>query len=161
MVSALSVAPKVEEERYLALLRAANEIATCNDCDTASNSLVKKLREVTPFDYIHIVTFDKETNAACWSLLAVNGERLDPSAQDGYSLAESPFPWVHQSRQPLVTLDWSQSPRFQNYGLFLAKFGIASTCTMPLIRGCRCLGVLSLGRRYPNAYDGEEIQFLG
>ena len=161
MASASSVFPRVEEDRYLALLRAANEIATCNDCDTASNSLVDKLREVTPFDYLHVVTFDKETNAACWSLLDVNGSRLDPSAQDGYSLAESPFPWVHQSRQPLVTLDWSQSPRFKSHALFLAKFGISSTCTLPLIRGSRCLGVLCLGRRYPNAYDGEEIQFLG
>jgi formate hydrogenlyase transcriptional activator len=61
----------------------------------------------------------------------------------------------------LVTDDWSGESRFENYGLFLAKFGIASTCTLPLIRGSRRLGVLSFGRVYPNAYDEEEVRFLG
>ena len=161
MVTGFSVSPRVEEERYVALLRAANEIATCNDCDAASTSLVKKLREVTAFDYLHVIAFDKETDAACWSLLDVNGTRLDSFAQEGFSLEESPFPWVHQSRQPLVAQDWSQSTRFHKYGLFLEGLGICSTCTLPLIRGSRSLGVLALGRRYPNAYDGEEIHFLG
>ena len=32
MITTASVYPRVEEERYLALLRAANAIATCNDC---------------------------------------------------------------------------------------------------------------------------------
>ncbi len=161
MVTAASISPRVEEERYLALLRAANEIATCSDCSTASDTLVKKLREVTAFDYLHVIAFDKDTNAACWSLLDVNGKRIDTSSEDAFSLAESPFPWVHESGRPLVTLDWSRATRFQKYGLFLAKFGVLSTCTLPLTRGARRLGVLSLGRRYPNAYDGEEIHFLG
>ena len=161
MVTAASISPRVEEERYLALLRAANEIATCSDCSTASDTLVKKLREVTAFDYLHVIAFDKETNAACWALLDVNGERIDASSDNAFSLAESPFPWVHESSRPLVTLDWSRATRFQKYGLFLAGFGILSTCTLPLTRGARRLGVLSLGRHYPNAYDGEEIHFLG
>ena len=161
MVTAASISPRVEEERYLALLRAANEIATCNDCDAASNSLVKKLREVTAFDYLHVVAFDKETNAACWSLLDVNGTRLDTTAPEGFSLEESPFPGVHQSRQAYIMLDWPGATRFPSYQSFLARCGVTSTCTLPLVRGSRCLGVLSLGRRYPNAYDGEEIQFLG
>ena len=37
---------------------------------------------------------------------------------------------------------------------------MASTCTLPLTRGSRRLGVLSLGRCYPNAYDEEEVRFL-
>ena len=36
-----------------------------------------------------------------------------------------------------------------------------SSCTLPLTRGSRRLGVLSVGRRYPNAYDEEETYFLG
>ena len=31
---------------------------------------------------------------------------------------------------------------------------------LPLRRGSRRLGVLSLGRSYPNAYDEEEVHFL-
>jgi formate hydrogenlyase transcriptional activator len=161
MVTAASISPRVEEERYLALLRAANAVATRSDCSTASETLVKQLPEVTPFDYLHLVAFDKETNAPCWSLLEANGKRIDVSGEEACSLEDSPIRWVHESGEPLVTADWSAGSQFHKYGLFLAELGIASTCTLPLTRGHRRLGVLSLGRFYPNAYDEEEVRFLG
>jgi formate hydrogenlyase transcriptional activator len=160
MVTA-SNSPRVEEDRYLALLRAANAIATSSDCSTASDILVKGLREVTPFDCVHVVAFDKETGVPDWCLLEINGQRMDVAAGDAFPLEDSPIGWVHESGQPLITVDWSQETRFQRYGHFLAELGIASTCTLPLTRGPRHLGVLSLGRFYPNAYDQEEIRFLG
>jgi formate hydrogenlyase transcriptional activator len=152
--------PKVEEGRYLALLRAANAIATSRDCNSASDILVRELRDVTSFDYLHIVAFDKKTTAACWSVLEVNGKRIGKTTPDAPSLQDSPIQWVHELGQPLVIDDWSREDRFEEYGSFLARSGIASTCTIPLIRGTRHLGVLSLGRVYPNAYDEEEIRFL-
>lgn len=161
MATAASLFPRIEEERYLALLRAANAIATCSDCHTASETMVRELREVTPFDFLHLVAFDRETDAPAWSLLEANGERRNSPAADELCLEDSPIQWVHNSGVPLVTRDWSRESRFQEYGAFLAQAGIVSTCTLPLIRGPRRLGVLSLGRFYPHAYDDEEIRFLG
>jgi formate hydrogenlyase transcriptional activator len=150
----------VEEQRYLALLRAANAIATSGDCDCASNALVERLKEVTAFDFMHVATFDKETDRACWSLLEVNGKRVESEALDDLSSEQSPIPWVHETGSPLVTNDWSREARFRTYGLFLGNHGVASTCSLPLVRGSRRLGVLSLGRSYPNGYDEEEVRFL-
>lgn len=161
MDTAAPVSPRIEEERYLALLRAANAIATCSDCSAASETLIKKLHDVTPFDWLHLVAFDKETNLPCWSLLESNGQRMDNSSGDELSLEDSPIQSVHESGQLLVTADWGRETRFPKYGLFLAKLGVGSTCTLPLTRGARRLGVLSLGRFYPNAYDEEEVRFLG
>ena len=161
MVTAASVSPRVEEERYLALLRAANAIATSSDCNAASQALVKKLQEVTPYDFLHLVAFDKETNAPCWSLLEANGRRIDVAAEATFSLEDSPIQWAHESGQPVVAVDWGRETRFRDYGRWLAKLGITSTCTLPLTRGSRRLGVMSLGRFYPNAYDEEEVRFLG
>ena len=160
MVTA-STFPSVEEGRYLALLHAANAIATCSDCNATSDTLLKKLHEVTPFDYLHLVAFDKETNATSWFLLEANGKRVDVPSADAFSLVDSPLQWVHESGEPLITDDWSRETRFQKYVLFLAELGIASTCVLPLTRGSRRLGVLCLGRFYPNAYDEEEVRFLG
>jgi formate hydrogenlyase transcriptional activator len=160
MVTAASLFPRVEEERYLALLRAANAIATCSDCHTASETLVRELREVTPFDSLHVVAFDKDTKAPSWSLLEANGERKDTTVSQGLCIEDSPIQWVYDSGKSLVTPDWSQETRFQKYAGLLAEVGIISTCTLPLIRGPRRLGVISLGRFYPNAYDEEEIHFL-
>ena len=160
MVTAASIPPRVEEERYIALLRAANAIATCGDCDAAADTLVRQLREVTPFHFLHVVAFDKDTNAVCWSLLEFDGERPKKGCHDTATVEDSPIQWVHESGESLVTLDWSGETRFQKYGAFLAELGIASTCTLPLTRGARRLGVLSLGRSYPNAYDEDELRFL-
>ena len=161
MVTAESVSPRVEEGRYLALLRAASAIATSSDCSNAADALIKELREVTPFDSLHVVAFDKESDAPCWSLFAVDGKRIDASSQGALSIADSPIRHVHDSGSVLVTADWALELQFQEYGRFLAQLGIASTCTLPLTRGSRRLGVLSLGRFYPNAYDQDEARFLG
>ena len=160
MLTAASIYPKVEEGRYLALLRAANAIATSSDCSSASDLLIKELREVTPFDSLHLVAFDKSSKAACWSVLEANGNRIDSLTLDLSSLQDSPIQQVHDSGETLVINDWSEESRFTEYGRFLAGFGIASTCTLPLTGGTRHLGVLSLGRFYPNAYDEEEVRFL-
>jgi formate hydrogenlyase transcriptional activator len=160
MVTAAPNYPKVEEERYLALLRAANAIATCSDCSGASEMLVQKLREVTPFDYLHLVAFDKGTGAPCWSVLETGDKQIGTPSTDAPTLDDSPIQQVQESGKPLVTDDWSRETRFEKYGAFLAKLGIASTCALPLVRGQRRLGVLSLGRFYPNAYDEEEVRFL-
>jgi formate hydrogenlyase transcriptional activator len=161
MVTTAATFPRIEEERYLALLRAANAIATCSDCGSASDTLTKQLREVTPFDCLHLVAFGKDTNAPDWWVLEANGKRIDASSGQDIAFENSPIQFVHASGEPLVTVDWSKEARFQKYGLFLAQLGVASTCTLPLMRGPRRLGVLSLGRFYPNAYDEEEVRFLG
>ncbi len=161
MATAASVFPRVEEQRYLALLRAANAIATCSDCKAVSDTLTEQLHEITPFDYLHLVAFAKETKLPCWCLLEANGKKIDTSGIDSLSAEDTPIAQVHASGQLLVTVDWARETRFQKYGSFLAELGIASTCTLPLVRGPRQLGVLCLGRIYPNAYDDEEVRFLG
>jgi formate hydrogenlyase transcriptional activator len=161
MATALLAFPKIEGERYLALLRAANAIATSSDCSSTSETLISQLREVTTFDYLHVVVFDKDTNAPCWSLLEANGKRIDDGHRSTIPVEDSPIRWVHDSSQRLVCLDWNRERRFEKYGAFLLNLGIVSTCTLALTRGARRLGVLSLGRRYPNAYDEDELRFLG
>jgi formate hydrogenlyase transcriptional activator len=156
-----SLSPRVEEDRYLSLLRAANAVATSSDCNSAADALIRELGEVTPFDFVHVVAFDKETSAPCWSLIAINGKRIDLSSENSLALEGSPVQWVYESGRHLITADWSREKGFQKYGEFLAELGIASTCTLPLATGRRRLGVLNLGRFYPNAYDEEEIHFLG
>jgi len=67
---------------------------------------------------------------------------------------------VHESQQALVTVDWRDEARFPKHSEFLSELGIASTCVLPLARGKRRLGVLSIGSSRPHAYSEEEIRFL-
>jgi formate hydrogenlyase transcriptional activator len=159
MVTA-SISPRIEEGRYLALLRAANAIATCTDCNSVGDAIVNQLQEVTPFDFLHVVAFDKGTDAPCWSLLDAMGTRVENTCKEPVSVDTSTIKWVHESGQCMVALDWNSETRFEKYRALLSEFGILSTCTLPLTRGPRRLGVLNLGRRYPNAYDEDEVGFL-
>jgi formate hydrogenlyase transcriptional activator len=145
--------------RYEALLRATNAIGTCSDCDAASDVLLKTLLEVVPFDHLQLVAFESDTKTVGWHLLYSNGKRHDVRLAD-VALEDTPIAWVHESQQALVTADWKAEARFAKHGKFLKELGIASTCVLPLARGERRLGALSIGSTHPGAYLEEEVRFL-
>jgi len=153
--------PETETQRYAALLAMARALAVCGDCDHAAEVLEKQLRAVTSFDYLHVVTFAFETStqAVAWELLHVNGRTLNVSDRQGF-LREAPTDWVHRSQQILVTDDWRKETDFPQYREFLGRMDILSTCSLPLARGARRLGVLTFGSTHPNAYSEEERHFL-
>lgn len=161
MFVAESVFPGIDEGRYLALLRAANAIATCTDCSTVSETVIQQLHELTSFDYLHLVAFPKEKDEPCWSLVETNGKRIESPGPDSLNHADTPIAQVHLSGEVYVIGDWSRETRFQKYGQYLAESGIKSTCTLALTKGQRHSGVLCLGRGCPDAYEPEEVRFLG
>ena len=146
-------------QRYEALLRATSAIGTCSDCDAAADALLEALQEVVNFDYLQLIAFENDTRAVAWNLLYSNGARqsLPPAEVD---VEGSPIDWVYESQQVLVTADWSLETRFRKHGEFLNELGIATTCVLPLARGQRRLGVLSIGRSRPDAYPEDEVRFL-
>jgi formate hydrogenlyase transcriptional activator len=145
--------------RYEALLRAANAIGTCSDCDTAADVLVKTLLEVVPFDYLQLVAFEADTRTVAWHLLYSNGTMQDLPVAD-VVVEGTPVEWVHESQRVLVTTDWREETRFAKHGECLNELGILSTCTLPLARGERRLGVLCMGRCLAHAYPEDEVRFL-
>jgi len=145
--------------RYEALLRATHAIGACDDCDRAGDVLLKALLEIVPFDYLHLVAFEPESDIVEWHLLYSNGRKLDlPLAE--VVVENTPAELAHNSQQILVTEDWREEARFAKYGEFLSERGIVSTCALPLARGQRHLGVLSIGTSRPHAYSSDEVRFL-
>ena len=159
MATRAEVYPQVEEERYLALLRASSAIAN-GQCGDSLDSLAARLRDVTPFDYLHLVAFDDGTSTPTWCLFDAGGKRIEVPRDHPAFSNDGPIAYVHESGQPLVIDDWNHETRFEPHRHFLTDLGITSTCILPLRRGERHLGVLTLGRFYPNAYDAEEVGFL-
>jgi formate hydrogenlyase transcriptional activator len=156
MATLARILPTNQTARYEALLRAGRSIATCNDCENAGNKLVRQLREIISFDYLQVVAFSAETNSVEWQLLEVNGERLDERTQG----EDTPAVWVHERQELYLADDWSRETRFSAHKQFLDEHGIASSCTLPLTRGQRRLGAISVGSKRPDAYSDEEVEFL-
>jgi formate hydrogenlyase transcriptional activator len=145
--------------RYQALLRATNAIGTSSDCDAAAETIVEALRGVIVFDYLELVIFENDGWTVTWHLLHANGVTrrvgLGDVVVDG-----TPFESVHVSQQALVVANWNEEPRFRKHGQFLSTLGIAATCVLPLARGQRRLGVISVGSSRTNAYSEDEVRFL-
>jgi formate hydrogenlyase transcriptional activator len=137
----------------------AKTMAVCCDCDAAEDVLTKELHQVAHFDYLHLIAFENATQVVSWELLHVNGRTVDVSDREGF-LRESPTDEVHQSQQPFVTANWQQEQCFPKHREFLNQLGIVSTCSLPLARGERRLGVLSLGSMRAGAYPENETRFL-
>jgi hypothetical protein len=144
-----AIRPDTHTDRYEALLRMATAMAICCDCDSAAEILTEQLSEVAAFDYLHLVTFESASQAVSWEVLHSNGKTLDVSDRDGF-LRDAPTSWAHQLQQPLVTADWRRETDFPAYREFLQQLGVVSTCSLPLARGERRLGVLSLGSSRPH-----------
>src|SRR6266404_4526069 len=156
MATVARIHPVNLSSRYEALLRAGRSIATCNDCENAGRELSRQLRDIIPFDYLQVVAFDAESNAVNWQLLEVNGERLDGLIQD----EDTPVVWAHKHQQSYFANDWGRETQFSRYKQFLGQHGSVSTCALPLARGQRRLGAISVGSKRPYSYPEEEIDFL-
>jgi formate hydrogenlyase transcriptional activator len=137
----------------------AKAMAVCKDCDAAEAVLTKELSQVVHFDYLHLVAFQNAAQVVSWELLHVSGRTLDVSDRQGF-LRDAPTDEVHGAQKAFVVADWRQESRFPSHREFLAHLGVVSTCSLPLARGERRLGVLSLGSMHPDAYPEEEVRFL-
>ena len=159
MSSLQAVRPETYAERYSALIRLGRGVALCCNCDAAKGALLKELREVASFDYMQLLAFDKTTETVAWQLLHAEGRKpLDP---DPESLRrDTPIGWVHEAQQTLVIPNWEHESRFPAYKEVLRDLGIVSTCTLPLSRGQRRLGVITFGSSVAYAYSDEETRFL-
>jgi formate hydrogenlyase transcriptional activator len=146
-------------QRYEALMRATSAIGTCTDCDAAADVLLQSLREVITFDYLQLISFENDTGTVAWHLLYSNGARQNLPLAD-VVVDDTPVEWVHESQRVLVTADWNKETRFAKHGEYLSELGIASSCVLPLSRGQRRLGVLSVGSSRPRAYPEDEVRFL-
>src|SRR5438128_5942280 len=160
MNTSASIEVEAPIERYAALIRAANTIANCSDCNTAAEVLVKELHEITAFDYLHLVVFEEGTKTVSWRLLYANGERKNASLADNV-YESTAMEWVAESQKALLTADWAQVTRFPEHRRYLSEFDIACTCTLPLARKRRHLGILEFGSKVPHAYSEEDFRFFG
>jgi formate hydrogenlyase transcriptional activator len=145
-------------ERLGALLRASQAISSTGDRNHRVQSFARELHSVVAFDYLFVSNCaENAREAKC--VLEANGRRFEP-AEAGMPFQESTGRWAHEKQQVLTIADWAQEQRFPKMQEFLAGLGIASSCTLPLSRPDRRIGVLEFGSSRPNAYTQDDAAFL-
>jgi formate hydrogenlyase transcriptional activator len=145
--------------RYVRLLRAASFIASCSDCDAATDRLIRELHEIVPFDYIQVVSLKNGTNQVAWQFTDIAGIRESSGPLAASVLPDGPLRVVYERGEPLLVSDWAREPQFADHARMMADVGIVSGCILPLRAGERPIGLLSFGKSESNAY-ADETQFL-
>jgi len=160
MSAIAQITPELQSARYEGLLRAANAIAACSDCDSTADRLTNELHNIVTFDYLQVVALESGTTKVVWQFTDVRGRRESGSSAEVSALTATPVCWVHEHGESLVITDWSREEKFPQYRQLMRDLGIVSTCVLPLTRGQRRLGVLSFGSSAANSYPEDEAHFL-
>src|SRR6266446_8501531 len=167
MSTLLQTGSPTQTARFEALLRASKAISSARDCDCCEEVFAPELRSVIPFDYLHLSMFEcasgdgHNRRKLGWRLFDIHGtKRQFPEAELPGDEIELTAAWVHENGQPLVVADWSTETRFPGLKNFVTGLGICSTCTLPLVRGERRLGIFEVGSTQANAYCSQEVAFL-
>jgi formate hydrogenlyase transcriptional activator len=145
-------------ENLKALLQASKAISNTGDRNSRVERFARELHSVVTFDYLFVSNWAEDATEARW-ILEVNGKRLGPSDVE-IPLQHYTGRWVHEKQQALIIADWTEEQRFPKMQQFLGGLGITSTCTLPLTRTGRRIGVLEFGSSRPNAYAQDDLAFL-
>src|ERR1700689_73785 len=145
-------------ERLGALLRASKAISNTGDRNRRLESFARELHSVVAFDYLFVGKWAGVATEAK-VMLEVNGKRFGPSDVE-IPLQECTGRWVQKEQQVFIIADWAEEQRFPKMQQFLGGLGIASSCTLPLTRTDRRIGMLEFGSSRPNAYAQEDVECL-
>jgi signal transduction histidine kinase len=134
--------------------RCARALSSSLDLDEAFNAFSRELRGLVPFDRVALVLV--EEGAA--RVIATSGEQADEVMPPGteYSLEGNLLAEIVARGQTVYRRDMSQPEYVEEHRLL--ALGLHSRVAAPLLVGARAIGLLSLNRREPDAFQEHEIE---
>jgi signal transduction histidine kinase len=134
--------------------RCARALGSSLDLDEAFSSFIRELRGLLPFDRVAIVLAE-DGNAR---IIATAGEQADGVMATGaeFSPENSLIADVVARGQTVYRPDMAQPEYFEEERLL--ALGLRSRVAAPLLVGARTIGLISLSRREPNAFEQHELE---
>ncbi|HEY8723307.1 MAG TPA: ATP-binding protein [Gaiellaceae bacterium] len=134
--------------------RCARALGSSLDLDEAFSSFIRELRGLLPFDRVAIVLAE-DGNAR---IIATAGEQADGVMATGaeFSPENSVISDVVARGQTVYRRDMSQPEYIEEEQL--VALGLRSRVAAPLLVGARTIGLISLSRREPNAFEQHELE---
>ncbi|HEX4275715.1 MAG TPA: sigma 54-interacting transcriptional regulator, partial [Bryobacteraceae bacterium] len=159
MAGATLVAPSEKSvgARYESLIRLADSIRAQYETKALFRALVNELRPVVPFDAI--AQYDESSKKVNWHLCDSCPQQAPHPLE---TRLEGTLPWwVAENQQAAVIADVWRETRFPSTVEQLRKNGLRSACALPLSTVHRRLGSLVIASQKLDAYNEEEVEFLG
>ena len=148
-------APKSNTDRYGAVMRISEAIATCREPEELATTLASEIGKFLHFDHLYFVVL-KENSKEIEYLVWGKG----PIPFPDLSMEEWPVWEAVRSGEPQHTGDWDTEERYPRFKDWAKKIGLGSGLRVPLTTPHRRLGVFGINRDTVNPFSEEEISFL-
>src|SRR5260370_12585590 len=160
MASAPSEAQaQLGDQRYQALLAGSEAIVSHRDLSALFHELAGRLHQVVRFDYLGLALHEATSNTLSIHLLE-GAEPTPLPSPTVLPLEEEPAGWVWQTQQAWIFSNVPEEKRWPRALERAKRYGVQSSCHLPLTTARRRLGILVFACNHPYAYVTAGVCYL-
>ena len=145
--------------KYQALLAVSEAIVSHRDLSALFHEPAGRLHQVVRFDYLGLALHEATSNTLRVHLL----EGTEPTpllSPPVLPLEEEPVGWVWQTQQAWIFSNVPEEKRWPRALERAKRYGVRSSCHLPLTTARRRLGILVFACKQPFAYETADLGFL-
>src|SRR5271155_2373868 len=146
-------------DRYQALLAVSSAILSHRELSALFHELAGLLHDVVRFDYLGLTLHEATSNTLRMPFLEGTGPTPLPSPPV-LPLEEEPAGWVWQTQQAWIFSNVPEETRWPRALERAKRYGVQSSCHLPLTTARRRLGILVFACKQPFAYETADVGFL-
>jgi formate hydrogenlyase transcriptional activator len=147
------------DQKYQALLAVSEAIVSHRDLSALFLELAGQLHQVVRFDYLGLALHDPTSSTLRMHLL--KGIEFTPLPSELVPpLEEEPAGWVWQTQQARIFSNVPEEKCFPLAQERAKRYGVQSSCHLPLTTARRRLGTLVFACKQPYAYDTTDVSYL-
>ncbi len=148
----------VRSARLNALSQLSRTVTSSLDIQQVFDEAVRAAVDLLELALARVYVFQEETGLLQLRASAGAAELL-PYPRQTFRPGEGGVGTVFQTRSAMTLRDAGTDPRYAEQA-WARQVGVKSVAILPLLAGERAVGVLSVSRRTPRAFDAEEIGLL-
>jgi formate hydrogenlyase transcriptional activator len=146
-------------DRYRALLAVSEAIVSHRDLSALFHELAGRLHQVVRFDYLALCLHEATSNTMRVHVL----EGAEPTPLPSVAVLpveEDPEGWVWQTQQARIFSNVPKETRWPRALERAKRYGVQSSCILPLTTARRRLGTLTFACKQPSAHETADVSFL-
>src|ERR1700726_1537746 len=147
------------DHKYQALLAVSEAIVSHRELSALFHELAGRLHQVVHFDYLGLALHEATSNTLRIHLLEGTEPAPLPSPPV-LPLEEEPAGWVWQTQQAWIFSNVPEEKRWPRALERAKRYGVKSSCHLPLTTARRRLGILVFACKQPFAYETADLGFL-
>src|ERR1700726_3600823 len=147
------------DHKYQALLAVSEAIVSHRELSALFHELAGRVQQVVHFDYLGLALHEATSNTMRIHLLEATEPTPLPSPPV-IPLEEEPAGWVWQTQQAWIFSNVPEEKRWPRALERAKRYGVQSSCHLPLTTARRRLGTLVFACKQPFAYETADLSYL-